>query len=98
MKNNRIMRGIIALVFAVMMFAMTATAAFAFTDENAESETTPAATTEQEPSATLPPTTPTTPAALTPNGNLTLVDDISGGQSADKQFVTLITKNGNWNL
>mgnify|MGYP000846740423 CR=1 FL=1 len=33
---------------------------------------------------------------LTPDGNLTLVDDISEEQSEDKQFVTLVSKNGNY--
>ena len=34
------------------------------------------------------------PLTLTPPGNLTLVDDISGRQSDDKQFITVITKSG----
>lgn len=33
---------------------------------------------------------------LTPDGNLTLVDDISGDQAEDKQFVTVVSKNGNY--
>ena len=33
---------------------------------------------------------------LTPDGNLTLVDDIAGEQAEDKQFVTLVSKNGNY--
>ena len=33
---------------------------------------------------------------ITPNGNLTLVDDFSGETSLGKQFVTLVTKNGNY--
>ena len=33
---------------------------------------------------------------LTPDGNLTLVDDIKGEESKDKQFVTLQSKNGNY--
>ncbi len=36
------------------------------------------------------------PTALTPDGNLTLVDDVSGDQAEDKQFVTVISKNGNY--
>ena len=36
------------------------------------------------------------PTALTPDGNLTLVDDVSGEQAEDKQFVTVISKNGNY--
>ena len=33
---------------------------------------------------------------ITPDGNLTLVDDFSGETSSGKQFVTLVTKNGNY--
>lgn len=33
---------------------------------------------------------------LTPDGNLTLVDDIAEEEAEDKQFVTLVSKNGNY--
>ncbi len=36
------------------------------------------------------------PAPLTPDGNLTLVDDIDGEQAESKQFVTMQSKNGNY--
>lgn len=36
------------------------------------------------------------PNQLTPPGNLTLVDDFSGEQSLDKQFITVVTRNGNY--
>lgn len=36
------------------------------------------------------------PITLTPEGNLTLVDDIDGEASEDKQFITVVTKNGNY--
>ena len=36
------------------------------------------------------------PAPLTPEGNLTLVDDIDGEQAQNKQFVTMQSKNGNY--
>ncbi|RBP58436.1 uncharacterized protein DUF4366 [Alkalibaculum bacchi] len=36
------------------------------------------------------------PVSLTPDGNLTLVDDISEEEAEDKQFVTLVSKNGNY--
>jgi len=39
----------------------------------------------------VPPSAP-----LTPEGNLTLVDDIDGEQREDKQFITVVTKNGNY--
>ena len=34
--------------------------------------------------------------AFTPDGNLTLVDDLGGVTKAGKQFITLVTKNGNY--
>jgi hypothetical protein len=51
-----------------------------------------------EPAAAPTPTaTPaTTTKTLTPEGNLTLVDDITGISSDDKQFITVVTKNGNY--
>jgi hypothetical protein len=49
---------------------------------------TPEPTSEPTPTPELRP--------LTPPGNLTLVDDLSGEQSEDKQFITVITKNGNY--
>ena len=33
---------------------------------------------------------------LTPEGNLTLVDDIGGETAGGKQFITLVTKSGNY--
>ena len=36
------------------------------------------------------------PTQLTPPGNLTLVDDLSGELASDKQFITVTTKNGNY--
>lgn len=60
----------------------------------------PTATPTPAPTAT-PTVAPTlTPAAaiktLTPEGNLTLVDDLSGVTSGDKQFITVVTKSGNY--
>lgn len=36
------------------------------------------------------------PVSLTPDGNMSLVDDISGEAAGDKQFITVVTKNGNY--
>lgn len=36
------------------------------------------------------------PQPLTPEGNMSLVDDISGEASGDKQFITVVSKNGNY--
>lgn len=38
--------------------------------------------------------TPSTP--LTPEGNLTLVDDVERTDEIDKQFITVVSKNGNY--
>lgn len=34
--------------------------------------------------------------ALTPDGNLTLVDDVGSSEKSGKQFITVVTKNGNY--
>ena len=34
--------------------------------------------------------------ALTPDGNLTLIDDVGSSSKAGKQFITLVTKSGNY--
>ncbi len=42
------------------------------------------------------PEEPAEPQPLTPEGNMSLVDDIEGEASGDKQFITVVTKNGNY--
>jgi|GEM_PF-426902 len=37
-----------------------------------------------------------TPQTLTPQGNMTLVDDFTGELAADKQFITVVTRNGHF--
>lgn len=53
-------------------------------------------TTEPAPEVTETPAPTPEPAPLTPDGNLTLVDDIDGEQAKSKQFVTMQSKNGNY--
>ena len=38
----------------------------------------------------------TEPQPLTPEGNMTLVDDIEGEAAEDKQFITVVSKSGNY--
>ena len=46
---------------------------------------------------TAPTPEPTaTPGALTPEGNMTLVDDITGTAAGEKEFITVVTKNGHY--
>ena len=82
---NKIRTSLFTMLFSVMMsiFIFPATA-FAGGGENIE---------------TAPPKAPEKPtitAPLTPEGNLSLVDDIKVEESSDKQFVTLQSKNGNY--
>ena len=73
--------GLLAVMMSIFIFPATA---FAGGGENIE--TTPPKAPEK----------PTITAPLTPEGNLTLVDDIKVEESSDKQFVTLQSKNGNY--
>lgn len=76
---------IFAVLFAVILcFAIFPSTAFAGGGEEI-----PLSPEERE-------TPKTDPAPLTPDGNLTLVDDISEEEAEDKQFVTLVSKNGNY--
>lgn len=84
MKKNKI-RILTALFAVVLCFAVFPATAFA---GGGEEEIPPI------PEVTQPPKPD--PVPLTPNGNLTLVDDIAGENTKDKQFVTLVSKNGNY--
>ena len=87
MKFKWITAGCMALIWSIGMFS---TAVFAFVDETAV-EDTPLQQSEQlEESADEP------MQALTPDGNLTLVDDEGDVPKAGKQFITVVTKTGNY--
>ena len=89
-----------SLIAAVMLCGMmgASVTAYAYTDPDAEREVdlgeilTPVVTPAPTPESTPTPD----PKPLTPEGNLTLVDDFSGEQASDKQFITVVTKSGNY--
>ena len=76
-------------IFTVMLITVLCMTAFSTTAfaGGGEDTTTPA------PEQTE---TPPTPAPLTPEGNLTLVDDLERTDEIDKQFITAVSKNGNY--
>jgi hypothetical protein len=105
MRTNRYIRVAATLIMVLALSFMPATAALANADEaitdsteqtveatdgTRQQEATPTAATEPEPAPK------TEPVELTPDGQMTLIDDISGEQSNDKQFLTIITKGGNY--
>lgn len=59
-------------------------------------ETTPPSTTEIQGTQEETETSKENEHALTPDGNMTLVDDISSTTDSNKQFITLVTKTGNY--
>lgn len=96
MKNKNRIRSLAVLLAVVLCMTAFSTVTYAgggdgepyYTEqptESAEPEATPEASEE---------TGGVEPQPLTPNGNMTLVDDIDGG--AAKQFITVVTKNGNY--
>lgn len=90
MKFKRISAVLLAFV---MCFGLFSTTAFAYVDENAAKEPTAEETvSETEPAPEL--VEPMMP--LTPDGNLTLVDDEGNTSGVGKQFITAVTKNGNY--
>jgi hypothetical protein len=92
MRKGKALRLLIALATVMMITAAFSGTAFAYTDEMAEETPPPASVPEPTPE----PIITYEPKPLTPDGNLTLVDDVSGEAPGDKQFITVITKSGNY--
>lgn len=84
MKKSKI-RIFITMIAVIICFTAFSTTAFAGGGEN-----------YTEPTTTATETPTSDPVPLTPDGNLTLVDDVKSEQAEDKQFVTLVSKNGNY--
>ena len=92
-----------AMLFAMLLcLSILAVPAYAKTDESkaitASSDPIEEAvvpTSEPAPSEPVKETEPEAAVPLTPEGNLTIVDDLEGEQTEDKQFITVKTKAGN---
>lgn len=81
MKKNKI------CLFAVMLMTVLCFTAFS---------TTSFASGGDDYTERTPEVTETTSVPLTPEGNLTLVDDVEQTDEIDKQFITAVSKNGNY--
>ena len=86
MKRNRI-RLLSFLLLMVMCMSTFTLTAFAYGED-------PEGDSYVE--ETVPPTEATPDNVLTPEGNMTLVDDIQGEDAADKQFITVTSKGGHY--
>lgn len=90
MKKNK-SRLFVSLIAVMLCMAAFSTSALAYADETPESTPSPVVSDEDA---------GTQPDALTPEGNLTLIDDIqqadgSADEVENKQFITVQSKNGN---
>lgn len=85
MKNKKLIRTLTVLLAALVIlggFSVTAYADGGDYYDEINSEPIPEETAEPQP--------------LTPEGNMSLVDDIEGEAAGDKQFITVVTKSGNY--
>ena len=94
MMNKAIRRlGVVLLI--VMCLAYLSVTAYAYADDAGPEYILEA--TEPVAVSTEPVEEPTTGGIpLTPDGNMTLVDDIEGESTEDKQFITVVSKTGNY--
>ena len=93
MKNKKLIRKFTVLLAALVIMCGFSVTAYAGGGD--ESDDTPTPVTEETP-APEETTGGYEPQPLTPDGNMSLVDDISGEASGDKQFITVVTKSGNY--
>lgn len=81
MKNKGVFRILTAALLLVVCLSALPMTALAYSDEGSEESM------EEPITGGIP---------LTPEGNMTLVDDIHGEAAGDKQFITVVSKSGNY--
>lgn len=90
MRNKKIFRFLSVILAVGLSAAMFTTTAFAGGGDEEGEVLPPTGEVISEPAP------PPEPKPLTPEGNMSLVDDIDGEASGDKQFITVVSKNGNY--
>ena len=111
MRNKRFFRSFFVLLAALALLGGFSVTAYAYSGEEASSETTVQTETEAATPETSEPQEPeasetqetgeeTTggaePQPFTPEGNMNLVDEIQGEASEDKEFIVVQSKGGNY--
>ena len=82
MKNKRLFRSFLVLLAALVCMGGFSVTAYAQGNDIPTDDSGVIVETEPQP--------------LTPEGNMTLVDDIEGEAAEDKQFITVVSKSGNY--
>jgi len=79
-------KNLVSSALALVLCGCMASPAFAYVDENLIEQEIPVIDEQEETTEQMGP--------LTPDGNLTIVDDYNDGKG--KQFITMVSKNGNY--